>query len=282
MSKRSRNAEIARETLAFLEAGGYSSSGGCHVDLAEDLRRAVSSTTLYRPDQFPRPPVPPPGALRPGSTIEVTGETTLQAAHRLATTTGVEPMCLNFASAKNPGGGFLNGSQAQEESLARSSGLHPCLISAWDYYDYHRTNRPALYSDHMIFSPGVPVFRDDDGRLLDVPYRAAFLTSPAVNVGLYIRDHPGDVARIASTMRDRVAKVLWLAHREGQTHLVLGAWGCGVFGNDPAMIAGLFRDALAPGGPFAGVFPYATFAIRDRSPGQAVFRAFQEVLAAPG
>ena len=61
-----------------------------------------------------------------------------------------------------------------------------------------------------------------------------------------------------------------------------GAWGCGVFSNDPKIIAGLFRDALAPGGPFAEVFPRVTFAIRDRSPGRGVFQAFHDALTLPG
>ena len=65
--------------------------------------------------------------------------------------------CLNFASAKNPGGGFLSGSQAQEESLARASGLYATLQTQPEYYDYHRQGSSSLYSDHMIFSPGVPV-----------------------------------------------------------------------------------------------------------------------------
>jgi uncharacterized protein (TIGR02452 family) len=102
MPSRNRNAEIARETLAIIEAGGYTSAGGGRVDLAEDIRRAIASTTLHRPEDFPANPLPPPGAPQAGSTIEVTGETTLQAAHRLAHTFGVEPMCPSFASARNP------------------------------------------------------------------------------------------------------------------------------------------------------------------------------------
>jgi uncharacterized protein (TIGR02452 family) len=282
MSNRARKAEIARETLAILEAGGYTTAEGRRVDLAEDLHRAVAATSLYRPDDFPRHPAPTSDSPRRDSTIEVTEETTLQAAARLADEYGIEPMCLNFASAKNPGGGFLNGAQAQEESLARSSGLYSCLMVAPGYYEHHRAHRTPLYSDHMIFSPGVPVFHDDDGRLLDSPYRAAFLTSPAVNAGVLSRDHPDPGPLIASTMRARLAKVLWLAHRHGQTHLVLGAWGCGVFGNGSEVIAGLFREALAPGGLFAGVFPHVVFAIYDRSPSQGIYRDFHDALSSLG
>lgn len=282
MSHRSKNSEIARETLAILDAGGYTAADGRRVDLADDVSRAVAATVLYRPGDFPADPAPRRHAPPPGTTVEVTEETTLQAAERLARTSGVEPMCLNFASAKHPGGGFLTGATAQEESLARSSGLYPCLLAAGEYYEHHRARRTPLYSDHMIFSTGVPVFRDDSGRLLDDLYRATFLTSAAVNAGVYLRDHPGGGAVVLSTMRARLAKVLWTAHRHGQTHLVLGAWGCGVFSNDSEQVAPLFRDALAPGGPFAGIFPHVTFAIFDRSPGQAVFRDFRDALASLG
>ncbi|MCP4113573.1 MAG: TIGR02452 family protein [Desulfobacteraceae bacterium] len=49
--------------------------------------------------------------------IEVTTESTLEAAHRLIKEYNCNHIaCLNFASAKNPGGGFSSGSQAQEES----------------------------------------------------------------------------------------------------------------------------------------------------------------------
>jgi uncharacterized protein (TIGR02452 family) len=133
----------------------------------------------------------------------------------------------------------------------------------------------------MIVSPGVPVFRDDNGLLLDAPHRVSFLTSPAVNAGVYLRDHPGSWAMVVSTMQVRLAKLLWLAHRHGQSHLVLGAWGCGVFRNDPATVAGLFRDAVAPGAPFAGVFPHVTFAVFDPSPSRLVYRAFERALSTP-
>ena len=77
--------------------------------------------------------------------------------------------CLNFASAKNPGGGFLKGSQAQEESLARASGLYSCLLKAPKYYNENGKNRKqGLYQDLVIYSPDVPVFRDDNDQLIEI------------------------------------------------------------------------------------------------------------------
>ena len=72
---------------------------------------------------------------------------------------------LNFAAAGSPGGGFLNGARAQEESIARSSGLlaaiEPCQM-----YAFHRARQDAMYTDWVIYSPDVPVFRTDEGALL--------------------------------------------------------------------------------------------------------------------
>lgn len=80
-------------------------------------------------------------------------------------------LCLNFASAKKPGGGFLKGSQAQEESLARASGLYSCLLQAPTYYKANRSsNRRGIYEDLIIYSPEVPVFRDDNDALIRAPW----------------------------------------------------------------------------------------------------------------
>ena len=140
-------------------------------------------------------------------------------------------LALNFASAKNPGGGFLKGSQAQEESLARASGLYACINPIQTGYEANRRNASCLYTDHMIYSPDVPVFRDDDDLLLDHPYLVSFLTAPAVNAGEVRLKEPGNVVPDrGGDAVGRMEKVLSLAVVHGHEVLVLGAWGCGVFG----------------------------------------------------
>lgn len=186
---------------------------------------------------------------------------------------------LNFASARNPGGGFLGGSQAQEESLARSSGLYPCLMAQFALYEFNRGNPSCLYSDWMIYSPGVPVFRNDDGVLLDAPYDATFLTAPAVNAGAVRQNEPDAVGRIDATNRERARKLLWIANHHGHRTLILGAWGCGVFRNDPRAMAGMFADLLH--GEFAGCFDRVVMAVYDRTAGQQVLAAFTQAFGAP-
>jgi uncharacterized protein (TIGR02452 family) len=79
---------------------------------------------------------------------------------RLVQEEGVDdPVVLNFASARNVGGGFLNGARAQEEDLARSCGLFRCLETQPEYYEVNRRTASLLYTDHIIYSPRVPWFR---------------------------------------------------------------------------------------------------------------------------
>ena len=108
--------------------------------------------------------------------IELANETTLVASRRLVDA-GYRPVALNVALAKHPGGGFLTGARAQEESLARSSALFACLDGN-PMYDFHRARQDPMYSDYALYSPDVPVIRADDGTLLDDPYMCSFVTCP--------------------------------------------------------------------------------------------------------
>jgi uncharacterized protein (TIGR02452 family) len=206
--------------------------------------------------------------------VEVTGESSLEAARRLA---DAPVAVLNFASARNPGGGYLNGAQAQEEALCRASALYTCLLEAREFYEHHRAHRDPFYTDRVIHSPAVPVFRDDRGRLLDEPYTAGFLTSAAPNAGVVLRTAPERAPELPRALAVRAERVLETAAAHGYRRLVLGAWGCGVFRNDPAQVAGAFRALLGPGGRFERTFERVVFGVLDRTPGNVVRGAFEKV-----
>ena len=215
-----------------------------------------------------------------GARIEVANETTLQGITRLIDA-GPGPVgVLNFASARNPGGGFQSGSQAQEESLARSSGLHASLMSAWQYYERNRGDPSLLYSDAIIYSPCCPVFRDDSGALLAKPHFVTFLSCAAPNAGAVRENQPTDAPLIEPALRRRGEGVLALAATHGLRSLVLGAWGCGVFRNDPALVAQVFRDLLLGESHWARHFARVIFSVYDASPARDVLRAFERVFAA--
>jgi uncharacterized protein (TIGR02452 family) len=207
--------------------------------------------------------------------IEIVNDTTLAVGARLASA-GSKAAMLNFASATSPGGGFLQGARAQEESLARSSGLFACLQDH-PMYEFHRTaegNRDGLYTRYALYSPDVPVFRRDDGELLDEPWLCDILTCAAVNASRATVPH-GD-AVISSEMQDRIRRALHVFAISGRDTLVLGAWGCGAFRNDANMVAAHFRDALR--GPFNDVFARVVFAIQDWSPERAFISPFERAL----
>jgi uncharacterized protein (TIGR02452 family) len=212
------------------------------------------------------------------ATIEVSAESTVEAIVRLHREGSGHLAALNFASARNPGGGFLGGAQAQEESLTRSSGLYPCLLRQPQFYERHRSSQCLLYQDLAIFSPGVPFFVNDDGGFLDEPALASVITSPAPNTGALANNDPAKLPLASQTLRRRAEFVLRLAAAKNVDTLILGAWGCGVFRNDPAVVAEAFAKLLLDSGPFATSFARVVFAIYDRSPTAVVLKEFSSRL----
>jgi uncharacterized protein (TIGR02452 family) len=254
---RSAAAELGQDTVRILDAGQYTNPAGKVVEIRDAVQRAVEGARSF-PPSHPLPAVPP---ARRQTVTEVENESTLAAAHRLVEL-GFRPVALNFASAKHPGGGFLGGARAQEESLARSSGLYACLVDN-PMYEFHKRQGDPFYSNYALYAPDVPVFRDDEGALLREPYLCSFITAPAVNAKIVLERRPSARPQIREAMRLRIAKVLTIAAMHGHEALVLGAWGCGVFGNDCREIAELFQKALTA--EFRGVFSRVVFAILDSS-----------------
>ncbi|WP_066369652.1 TIGR02452 family protein [Herbidospora mongoliensis] len=256
----SRLRAIARETVEVVENGGYKAPSGRWVEVTVDR----TETRIHLPDE----PLVRCGDRTP--VIEVVNQTTLEATRELAAD---DLACLVFASAKNAGGGFLNGAQAQEESVARGSALYACLTAARAFYEFHREQGDLRYSDRVIYSPGVPVFRDDRGDFLKEPYRVAFLTSAAPNARAMGQTQRSSLGEVPELLKARAARVLDVAAAHGHRRLVLGAWGCGVFGNDPEVVAAAFATALKGPQPFDLV----RFAVLDRTRGNPVHSAFARV-----
>jgi uncharacterized protein (TIGR02452 family) len=92
-----------------------------------------------------------------------------------------------------------------------------------------------------------------------------------------MQNEPQNAGAIEPALRRRAELILHVASAHKIDRLVLGAWGCGVFRNDPKLVATIFAELLKPAGKFAGVFPYVVFAVFDRSEGEITYRAFAEV-----
>jgi uncharacterized protein (TIGR02452 family) len=268
---------VGAETVEITRRGWYVARSGHTVSIAGAVARAVEGTHLYRPDDYAQLELVGSPAGGPAA-LEVTGETTAEAARRLVAHNSSERVvALNFASAKNPGGGFLGGAKAQEEDLARCSALYVCQVRHREYYDANRACGSMLYTDHLIYSPDVPFFRDERLELLDAPFTTSLITSPAPNAGE--AERRGETPLVRATLERRAEHVLRVAAHHRHRVLVLGAWGCGVFGNDPRVVADVFARLLTEGA-LAGAFKRVVFAIYDRGSTRATtLRAFEERIA---
>jgi uncharacterized protein (TIGR02452 family) len=265
---RSYAAALGRTAVEAARTGWYA-HGTRTVEWGDDVRAAVDGKVSVPPDAgLPAPAAAPFAETR----VRVTNETTLGAARRLVEAGG-RPLALNFANGVHPWGGFLEGARAQEEVLCRSSALYTTLVGD-PMYESHARRPRSDSSDWTIYSPAVPVFRTDDGATLPQPWSLDVLTCAAPYAPAIGQPESGDL------LQRRIHRVLAIARAHGHTALVLGAWGCGAFANDPRRTAGDFRSALE--GEFAGAFADVVFAIADWSPERRFLGPFRDAFAVPG
>ena len=235
---RERAAALGRSAVEAARLGYYLNRAGDRVDWSEQVRHACSAKRSVAHD------APLPAVERPSHSetrVQVANETTLQASRRLVQAAR-RPVALNFANGVHAGGGFLHRVRPQPDS-----------------------------SDWVIYSPDVPVFRSDDGAELDSPWLLSFLTSAAPYAPAIGLATSGDL------LRRRIHRVLAVASAYGHEALVLGAWGCGAFGNDPHRTAADFRHALET--DFRGHFSDVVFAVTDWSPERRTLGPFRDVFS---
>ena len=147
---------------------------------------------------------------------------------------------LNFASYKNPGGMFLEGSNAQEECICHGSTLFPVLSHFNDtFYHYNRSNKnKSLYKHRLLYTPDI-IFFGDDGK----EYFADVITMAAPNRGAALR-HNVSEDEIELVMKERIKIILHVAYANNVDVLYLGAYGCGVFKNNPDVVARIISDEM--------------------------------------
>ena len=248
MTKTER-AKAAQDTLSYFNQGFYKIGG-----------TTISCTSIYETDFIPAVKLESlklsDGNCSPK--YEVVNESVVGSVFRLAPA-GV----LNFASAKNPGGGFLNGAVAQEEALAISSDLYLSQLQAPEFYGINRQSKTALYTHNLIYSKGITFIRGANMNTVPEPVKANVITCPAANAGAYYRNDRGSKETVRRVMAERIRNILNVFAYKGDKTIILGAYGCGVFGNDPADVAGIFYDILKREG-LERHFEYISFAVYDR------------------
>lgn len=248
MNKREKLASIFQDTRQF-----YSTE----PTLIAAVESGRKNTVLYDDGKAPDFPNV---AARVGN-VTVTRSRSYEAAVRLTRQyPGKRIAVLNFASATNPGGGVVHGSSAQEESLCRCSTLYPTLDQGFLWQEYYNVNRESanvLHTDACIYSPGIVICKTDD----DFPERMPqedwvtvdVISCAAPNLrntpanqynpenGHAVHILPGNLQRLHE---QRARAIFAVAASHDADILVLGAFGCGAFRNDPRTVAKAYANVL--------------------------------------
>lgn len=194
---------------------------------------------------------------------------------------------LNFASATNPGGGVAHGSSAQEEGLCRCSTLYNCLNirTMWEaFYTPHRKSGNPLHNDDIIFTPGVQVLKDDDYNPLVDPFAVDVITCAAPNLREKPANpyNPGDGEAVVISADElyrlhvqRARRILNVAALHNAEVVILGAFGCGAFRNDPQIVARAYNAVLKD---YMRHFRKVEFAVYCRPNDDSNYRAFKSII----
>ena len=252
------NIAIANETIK-ITADGFYEKDGKRIDFPGKGYSAAEIWTPEKGAELVSNTVIPDGEM---CSITVNNDDSFEASSRYD-----DPFVMNFANAHKAGGGFRLGANAQEEALCRCSTLYASITSetAKEMYHYNNTHLSAVESDYMIYSPEVWVFRGEGCILRSVPFRASVITVPAPNrrgAALFASNK-----KIAEAMTGRIRIMLAIAAKHGHKNLVLGAWGCGAFGNKPDEVAGYFRKILVDEG-YGRLFDNVCFAVYGKEDGR--------------
>ncbi len=273
---RHESKEIAIDTFDCINRKCYKLDGE-YVSLAHDIKVMEERTKLYREE----PLFITRDLNHNRAIIEFSGMTSLEAAKALYDEYhdgGYKIGVLNFASATRPGGGFLNGAMAQEESLARASTLYSSLLKETEFYQHNIKNNNLRYTDYMIFSENVTFFKNDYGETID-PFNVDVITSPAPNKAALILRNPSlkeDLDfndEMYEILENRIQKILKVAVLNNVDCLVLGAFGCGVFGNNMDEVASIYNRLLVDM-DYQYYFKHIIFAVYDKDPSK--YKEFEE------
>ncbi|MCD8004233.1 MAG: TIGR02452 family protein [Oscillospiraceae bacterium] len=249
--RRKKNIEILEDTLAILERGAYSKDGQ-NVQLAFPPMQ-MREIQVFLPEELASLKATEPKEMQPQNdccTFDCENEDALVLAQkqyqRLKSAGDPAPriLVLNLASATRPGGRIRDGASAQEEDLCRRTSLLLSLESegAKRYYDYNNARKTHMGSDGVLLSPNVEVIKDAASEPLDQPFPISVMScaAPMVRMGLEGMSRQ----EYEEMLYRRIQGMLLVAASQGCRHLILGAFGCGVYGNDAALVSDLFARAI--------------------------------------
>ncbi|MCD8286939.1 MAG: TIGR02452 family protein [Clostridia bacterium] len=270
---RQRNIQILENTLSILSGGG--TADGCTICLPHPTA-ALQQAKVYLPAQLDamrsKAPAPAEGPMPPCGCENTDTLALAWKRCRECTKAGEEPdvLVLNMASGTEPGGQTRKGAGAQEEDLCRRTSLLLSLESgaAQEYYAYNKSVQGRLGTDAIIYSPCVDVIKDNKAELLASPFTVSVIScsAPMIRFGLEGRTPQ----EYEDMLFGRIQGILLVAAENKKSRLILGAFGCGIFGNDAALVSAQFHKAIQ------------TFTYRGRTAAE-LFRSIDfAVLCPPG
>ena len=279
MDRRQRLIDVFEDTQRFYTQNSR---------LSRAVQTARNATKLYETEEY----LDIPGDTVTSGSVIVTKHKSFEAAMKIHTEHPEWKIAvLNFASATNPGGGVKTGSTAQEESLCRCSTLYPTLTQNWLWQSFYQKNRDAhdnLHTDACIYSPGVVICKTDEAWPERMEEKDWVTVDVISCVAPNLRRRPSNVynsdygASVTISSEDlyklhlkRAKHILHIAAVNTADALVLGAFGCGTFGNDPKTVAEAYRDALQD---YRKYFFYVEFAVYCHSDETVNYDAFKRTL----
>ncbi|MDO5294475.1 MAG: TIGR02452 family protein [bacterium] len=273
------NIAIAQENKGILKSGAYQ-LGTKHIPL-KLTKKEFTEVEVFSPERIEKIveiyKVMKARDKEPVS-VSVRNCDSFTAAKSLYDSDKRNALVMNFANAIKPGGGYLSGSNAQEECLCRQSTLYASISSkkAEEMYSFNDKKRLPFDSDYMLLSKFVEVFRDLEGYFLEDSFTTSVMTIPAPN--LFGRAEDASEEEIDKIMKHRIRNYFTVAIEFGYRHLVLGAWGCGAFGHNAKHVATYFREVLFEEG-YADFFSSIVFAVLDTTFTRYNYHSFLETFS---
>lgn len=192
---------------------------------------------------------------------------------------------LNFANPHNPGGGVQNGAMAQEECLCRSSNLYLCISNKNvfnDYYLYNRNIGNYFFSDRLIYTKNVTVFKDDSDVPKIMPENEWFNVDVITCAAPYIAKRKyTNLTALKLLFKSRVKNIFEAAIDNDVDVIILGAFGCGAFKNPPELVAKAFKEVIDEN-EYCKYFKKIVFAIKNINSTNSNYSAFKDELCALG
>ena len=267
MKTRDSRKKIAEDTVRIIKNQTYTNKKNetvslykkdTHIDYKSKLYTEEETLRIKRTTDISQKDIKP--------TVKVTKDSVVDAILKF----GSKPKeygkvaVLNFASARHAGGGFLKGSMSQEEAIALSSDLYYRIKDFENFYKYKKHYETPLYSHRMIYTNNLVVFRNSKGELLNYPINVDVITSPAVNVRDLKQKKMYDLLKKSEeVMEDRIERIIALAKCNNVDTLILGAFGAGVFENNPYKVKEAFIKVLNKP-EYRSEFKHVIFAIYEK------------------